>query len=57
MIADTVHPTVTYYPKCSECGLAFVLRRCFSFGLNEWLWLWERDCKHKKAAAEVVEPN
>lgn len=55
------NPVVTYYPKCSECGTAFVLRRCFQFVDNDfgtagWKWLWMRDCKHKKAEAEVVAP-
>jgi hypothetical protein len=56
------NPVVTYYPKCAECGLAFVLRRCFQFVDNDlgtagWKWLWMRDCKHKKADHEIVAPE
>ena len=50
-------PQVRAYPKCSECGTPFVLRMCFHFGAGgiAHSWLWQRDCKHKKAEAEIVE--
>lgn len=52
------------YPKCSECDTAYVLRKAFVFHttsgkgtkkatLNEE-WVWQRDCKHKKATPKLV---
>lgn len=53
---DDGMPEVKAYPKCSECGTAFVLRLCFHFGAGDLGhgWLWQRDCKHKKAEPETV---
>lgn len=50
------NPVVTYYPRCAECETAFVLRRCLSLSRGA-VWLWQRDCKHKKADLEVVAPD
>lgn len=52
-------PRVVAYPKCEECGAAFVLRMCFSFGTSDLThdWLWQRDCKHKKAGIVAVGPT
>lgn len=41
------------WPACSECDVAYVLRRMMSIR-EGWLWLWQRDCKHKNAEAVVV---
>lgn len=44
--------------ECSECGTAWVLRRAltWSAGAPEWTWIWQRDCKHKKADPRLVGP-
>lgn len=53
----TVNPPA--WPACSECNTAYVLRRAILFTsgtkgkgaeINEG-WVWQRDCKHKKAKA------
>jgi hypothetical protein len=52
-------PVVGVYPRCSECQLAYVLRLCMRLSTATASltseWLWQRDCKHKGAAAELVE--
>lgn len=47
------HPVVVAYPKCPTCGAAYVLRRCMSLSQG-WVWLWQRDCKHR-SPPEVVD--
>ena len=52
---------VTVFPRCAECGVAYVLRRCFTYAIDGlagsgWQWLWMRDCKHKKVHPEIVVP-
>lgn len=43
-------PKVRAYPLCSACAAPYVLRLVFivlpKAGQD---WLWQRDCKHKKA--------
>jgi hypothetical protein len=55
----TAMPKVKAYPLCSECNTPYVLRMTFVLGLasgqkSEDRWLWQRDCKHKKAAPKVA---
>lgn len=51
-------PTPTVWPRCSECDVDYVLRRCFVFnGRTGYDWLWQRDCKHKKADAAIVDAD
>lgn len=54
----SAHPEVVAWPVCEEpeCETPYVLRRCLAMNGNEWKmeWLWQRDCKHKKAGARVV---
>lgn len=59
-----MNPQPKVFPQCSECKTAFVLRRAIVFSgrnssrpirlTNEWVW--QRDCKHRKAAPEVAKP-
>lgn len=43
-----VQPNPTVWPECSECGAAWVLRRAFTLTQGT-MWVWQRDCKHRKA--------
>lgn len=62
MTSKPVNPTPTVWPKCSQCDVACVLRRMLSF-TEGWIWVWQRDCKHKTAelvietADQVGEPG
>ena len=48
-------PKVKVYPLCSECRAPYVLRRAFVLNIGKQettggaRWIWQRDCKHKKA--------
>lgn len=47
------NPIIKVWPECPECHAAFVYRRCMSFSTGpnpelKFVWLWQRDCKHKK---------
>ena len=58
-VAHDPHPVVTYYPRCGKCRIPCVLRQHMTFGGGDLAtkWLWARDCKHKKAALEIVSPD
>lgn len=43
-----VQPDPKVWPECSECGVAWVLRRAMQFPKG-YIWVWQRDCKHRKA--------
>lgn len=43
-----VQPNPSTWPECSECGTAWVLRRALSMSKG-WMWVWQRDCRHKRA--------
>lgn len=56
------NPDPEAWPRCSECKTDYVLRRAVVFRAgrdgprsmsiaNEWVW--QRDCKHRKAQPEV----
>ena len=59
---SVIQPDPQVWPECSECGFAYVLRRCmrFTIGAGEQAnnlrleWLWQRDCKHKRANVEIA---
>lgn len=38
-------PDPEVWPECSECHVAYVLRRCLSLSQG-YVWLWQQDCKH-----------
>lgn len=44
-------PNPRAWPACSECDVPWVLRRGMTFSATDlaYRWLWQRDCKHKKA--------
>jgi hypothetical protein len=46
-------PKVRTYPVCSECKAPYVLRRAWLIQSNTEEWIWQRDCKHKKAVPLV----
>jgi hypothetical protein len=49
-------PKVRGYPKCSACESPYVLRLvCVISPKPGEEWLWQRDCKHKKAPPVAVE--
>ncbi len=41
--------------ECSECSTAWVLRRGMSLSQG-WIWIWQSDCKHRKADPRLVGP-
>ena len=50
------HPKIDAHIVCSECRAPFVLRRGHSITQGcAVVWVWQRDCKHKKAAPFAVE--
>jgi hypothetical protein len=49
---SAAQPNPVAWPKCSQCDVAFVLRRMLSLSQG-WLWLWQRDCKHKSAETVI----
>lgn len=54
-MSDDLQPDPTAWPECAECGVTYVLRRCIVFGDETgYRWLWQRDCKHKKADAVIA---
>ena len=53
MVSDDPNPIVTVYPECSECGTAYVFRRCYSL-TGPHFWAWQRDCKHKTAEPRIA---
>lgn len=46
------------WPACSQCQMAYVLRRCMRFTDSTLVaeWLWQRDCNHKNAEPVLVGP-
>ena len=42
------------YPKCPECGNAWVLRRAINLFTGDGVWIWQRDCKHGRRKPEPV---
>ena len=50
-----IMPDPQVWPKCSTCDVAWVLRRALSI-TKGWIWVWQRDCKHKQAEP-VIERN
>lgn len=56
MAAPKRHPEINAHIVCSECRAPFVLRRGHSITQGcAVVWVWQRDCKHKKAAPFAVE--
>lgn len=55
-----LNPQPRVWPRCSECKAAYVLRLgiCLSqriaSGHGAGRWLWQRDCKHRKAEPEAT---
>ncbi len=49
-------PKIKAYPKCNTCDVAYVLRLAHVLGDQRWTheWVWQRDCKHKKAPPKLV---
>lgn len=58
MNRSDLNPQPRAWPRCSECKTAYVLRLALMFDShiktmsNEWMW--QRDCKHRKAEPEVA---
>lgn len=52
------------WPQCSDCKAAYVLRRAIVFASKPGSrkatirpeWVWQRDCKHRRAAPEIYPP-
>lgn len=55
-LTDSLNPQPRFYPYCGECQVPFVYRRFLSFATGGHVWAWARDCKHKKATMETVQP-
>ena len=62
-VANTaLNPQPTSCPYCSECGIDYVLRRAIVFNAKPGSrsmtihseWVWQRDCKHRKAAPKMA---
>ena len=54
---DQLNPNPLVYPVCGECETAYVLRRAYLFGARQVTeeWIWQRDCKHKKAEPTLID--
>lgn len=57
------NPDPEAWPRCSECKIDYVLRRAVVFGVGRdgsrsmtiaTQWVWQRDCKHRRANTEVA---
>ena len=46
---------VEWWPQCSLCGKAYVMRRGLSF-TEGWVWVWQQDCKHGRKGTTQPEP-
>lgn len=40
-------PQPTTWAACGTCEKSYNLVRRYSFGKNEWMWVWERSCRHR----------
>ncbi len=60
-MSASAHPEVKVWPVCDapDCETPYILRRCMTFTATDlnYEWLWQRDCKHKKASAIVYDKN
>lgn len=60
---DPVMPDPAVWPECSVCATTWILRRAISFKVGKFIWVWQRDCKHKadpvlmNAEGPVPEPG
>jgi hypothetical protein len=56
-----LNPQPKSWPECSDCRTAYVLRRVLVFHRDgrkfaiDSSWVWQYDCKHRKAPAVVRE--
>ena len=51
----SLNPQPKRWPRCSLCKAAYVLRLGIVIqGNTSAKWVWQRDCKHRKAAAELA---
>jgi len=46
-------PDPEIWPVCGECSAPYILRRCHDLFNGISRWLWQTDCKHRKAAAII----
>jgi hypothetical protein len=58
MTEAELNPQPKVYPVCSypDCRVPYVLRRAMRLDTTTGLrseWVWQRDCKHKKAPPEL----
>lgn len=58
-MSNALNPQPATWPTCGDCGVAYVLRRGIvvtpkgkRMSLDE-KWVWQRDCKHKKAEIKI----
>lgn len=54
-----LNPQPRTWPECSECHVAYVLRRAMTFRTKPRVtmaerWVWARDCRHKNAPPAVA---
>jgi hypothetical protein len=46
------------WPACSQCDAPYLVRRAFVFNMRKGTaasrWIWQRDCRHKKAEPKLV---
>ena len=58
MSRSNLNPQPRAWPRCSECKTAYVLRLALMFDSRTRTmsseWMWQRDCKHRKAEPEVA---
>ena len=45
------------YPTCPTCDAPYVLRRSYSLTTGNFIWLWQRDCKHKSSPVMTDDPT
>jgi hypothetical protein len=61
--SDSDNPQPRLWPRCSQCKNAYVLRRVLMLHQPmgsrlhslDGKWGWQRDCKHRRAPAEICE--
>lgn len=61
----TLHPQIDVFPACTNCGVAYVLRRglIMNMGTGDLRvdWAWQKDCRPKtpckKAPAELIDAD
>jgi hypothetical protein len=44
-----------FWPVCTTCNVARVLRKCYSLRMGTDTFMWRRNRKHRSGGHEIVE--